>query len=87
MDDLSAMGYVAMLQDHPRFPIWTINPAMADTFKDHREKIVIAKHIALEKFEQAIVERGGTMHTKAAVIGITPELASAAMKTESIGLL
>jgi hypothetical protein len=51
MDDLAGMGYVALLQDHPRHPVWTINPAVAQLFADYRRRIILAKQELLEAME------------------------------------
>jgi hypothetical protein len=54
MDDLCSMGYTSLLQDHPRYPVWTINPAVADLFKAHRTKVIKAKQAVIDKIEREV---------------------------------
>ena len=59
MDDLGSMGYVSMHQDHPRFPVWAINPAVAELFADYRQKIIKAKQDILESVRECAIQRHG----------------------------
>lgn len=54
MDDLSDFGFVSMFQDHPRSPVWAINPAMATMFENHRRKIIEAKQSIIERLRTNI---------------------------------
>ena len=51
MDDLGDFGYVSLFQDHPRSTVWTINPAMAEIFKETRERMILAKQSVIEKLK------------------------------------
>ena len=49
MEDLADFGYVSMFQDHPRSPVWAINPQMATLFEEQRRAIILAKQSIIEK--------------------------------------
>lgn len=55
MDDLASFGYVTLLQDHPRYPVWVINPQMADDFKDERNLIIGKKQKGLSKMQASLI--------------------------------
>jgi hypothetical protein len=57
MDNFTEEGYVSMLVDNPRFPVWTINPAVADLFKKDR--------IIISRTNQEVIERIQTDMTAA----------------------
>ena len=59
MDDLADAGYVGLFVDHPRHVAWTINPALADLFKDYRQAIVTAKQEIIEHFQEVSRSRTG----------------------------
>ena len=52
MDDLTAMGYVTMHQDHPRYPVWAINPAIADAHAKHRANIIKRKRELVDNIKR-----------------------------------
>lgn len=58
MDDYTNAGYVTLLQDHPRFPVWSINPAVANAFAEERAKIIADKQDRIEKMEAALIAQG-----------------------------
>jgi hypothetical protein len=59
MDDLVNRGYVSMFQDHPRFPVWAINPTLAAMFERERQAIIAAKQLIRENITMTIKERTG----------------------------
>ena len=69
MDDFSTLGYVAILQDHPRFPVWSINPAVADLFKNERQEIIRRKKERLDALKQNLADAGKPMSVPKFVIG------------------
>jgi hypothetical protein len=71
MDDLCGRGYVALHTDHPRFPIWAVNPNLAKMFKKEREEIIRAKMLMQEGIVQTVKEKYGKTITmdKNPVIG------------------
>lgn len=48
MDELTEMGLVSMFQDHPRYPVWTINPNLATTFAAYRKEIIAKKQASID---------------------------------------
>ena len=72
MDDLGVRGYVSMYQDHPRFPVWAINPAVAVVFAEHREKIIVAKRHLIHQLTDHFRERTDVSRFPIAV-GDSPE--------------
>ena len=72
MDDLTAFGYVWMHQDHPRFPTWAINPAMAQHFAAERKNIVCQKQLLVKMLHQNVFEDTGRVFNVNA-IGFTEE--------------
>ncbi|MEN6407868.1 MAG: DUF3987 domain-containing protein [Thermoguttaceae bacterium] len=54
MDELSASGYAAMHQDHPRNPAWAINPNLATMFENHRRAIIEGKQRVIEQLKANI---------------------------------
>lgn len=69
MDELATVGYVSMFQDHPRYPVWTINPAVAQLFAEHRKQLIKAKQLVRESMTRDMSERAGREVTLPAVIG------------------
>lgn len=63
MDELEAQKYVAVFQDHPRHPVWLINPNMATMFKDYRKKLINAKQDRLEMMLDGVEQRKGVKIT------------------------
>lgn len=59
MDELTGMRYVAMLQDHPHRPVWTVNPDIANVHEDYRHRLIKAKKITLDQIKETIKERYG----------------------------
>jgi len=59
MDDLERMNYVAMVQNHPRNPVWAINPNIADTFKAERTQMILARQANLELLNENLMEQYG----------------------------
>ena len=57
MDEMAGMNYVAMHQDHPRYPVWAINPAMAEAMKDERRRIIMGKQESIERIRESIFEK------------------------------
>jgi len=51
MDEMATMNYVALFQDHPRYPSWTINPAMADLFAEKRRQIILARQESIDRLK------------------------------------
>jgi hypothetical protein len=61
MDDLTAAGYVSLFVEHSKSAVWTINPALADVFKEHRQKIISAKQANIEHFKAISMLKTGTV--------------------------
>jgi hypothetical protein len=59
MDELTAMRYVEMLQDHPRRPVWTVNPDIANVHEDYRRRLIKAKKISVETLQKNLEEYTG----------------------------
>jgi hypothetical protein len=54
MDDLAALNHVMLVQEHPRNPIWAINPQLAVTFRTDRERIIAARQSSIEKLRAGV---------------------------------
>jgi hypothetical protein len=61
MDDLTAAGYVSLFTEHGRSAVWTINPALAEVYKEYRKKIISAKQETIEHFKGVAMARTGTV--------------------------
>ncbi len=57
MDEMATMNYVALFQDHPRYPSWTINPAMAGLFPEKRKQIILARQESIDSLNASLKER------------------------------
>ena len=56
MDDLASFGYVTLHLDHPRYPVWLINPQMAADFKEQRNKIIGNKQKGVSRFQSKLIK-------------------------------
>jgi len=74
MDELASINHVAILQDHPRYPSWTINPAMAEQFANDRRKIIVAKQRNIELLRHHVRTGRGTEATVGNTMGYTPDM-------------
>jgi hypothetical protein len=75
MDEMATMNYVALFQDHPRYPSWTINPAMAELFADKRRQIILARQEAIDSLNRKVREqKGESARGCANAIGFTEEM-------------
>jgi hypothetical protein len=72
MDELTVTGYVSLFMDYPRSAVWTINPALAEQFKDHRHKVIQAKQQAVEQIRASILQSRGRPGRNADAIGYVP---------------
>jgi hypothetical protein len=59
MDELATMKYVHLVTDHPRYPVWAINPALATIFADERREVIAAKAHQQGKIMKTVEERTG----------------------------
>ena len=59
MEDLIVDGWVAYSQDHPRNPVFAVNPELAVKYKDHRTKVIKAKQEIVWTMERDMSERHG----------------------------
>lgn len=59
MDDLCSRGYAAIHTDHPRFPVWAVNPQLATIFKREREQIIRAKMAVQDHIVDHVERRTG----------------------------
>jgi hypothetical protein len=69
MEDMSVLGYVWMYQDHPRSPIWAINPALAQQFKVEREQLIRARQLRVEMTREIVRQKNGTEATVSNALG------------------
>lgn len=49
MADFALRGFVSMFQDHPRHPVWAVNPELAVIYKDYREQLIRSKQERIEQ--------------------------------------
>lgn len=54
MDELASLGMVSLFQDHARYPVWSINPNLAEAFKEYRRNIIRAKQAALDMVQKKV---------------------------------
>jgi len=59
MEDLIVDGWVAYSQDHPRNPVFIINPELAVRYKEHRLRVIKAKQEIVWTMEHNMSERTG----------------------------
>lgn len=59
MDELTKAGYTALFTEHNRSATWTINPALAEIYKDYRQKIIAAKQATIDHFKNISIKKVG----------------------------
>lgn len=59
MEELAEANYVALFSDTGKQAVWTINPTLADLFKEKRQAIIAAKQQIIDHFNEAARSRGG----------------------------
>jgi len=65
MDWLQSQGWVAMVEETRRNTVWTINPKLADVFKDRRMAVIGAKQRVKNNIVQSAMERHGGLKPEA----------------------
>ena len=51
MAEMEVAGYAMMHQDHPRTPVWAINPKLSRVFDEYRRKIIASQNRSVQNIE------------------------------------